>query len=191
MDLAKEFEMYRKLEVVMFRYFKIIEFLEFTLRIPIKMKDSYEIILHPKGFDNCTNRLLQDNLDDGNIYIPFNPFYITKEEEKVFLKIFPEKFWEWKTETNNHRRIILEESWNRIHEIKWWLGVTIDTRYCGIRMDSRLTTALENYLKSGIKEFRYDFEHSIFRNVPKETIRKYLSIAKNRRRRKGIIWLRR
>jgi len=191
MDLIREFMMYRKLEVVLFRYVKIMEFLEYTLRINLKMKDSYELVLNPKGYDNCTNRMLQDNLDDGNIYIPFNPFYLDKEEERIFLQIFPEKFWEWKTESNEQRRKILAEIWKRIHEIKWWLGVTVDTRFCGIRKESRLVTILEKYLASDIKEFRYDFEHSIFRHVPRDTIKKFLSVAKNRKRRRGIIWMKR
>jgi len=182
-ELTKEFEMYRKLEVVLFRYYKIAEFLEYSLRFNIKTKDPYFLILDPKGYDNSSKN------DNGNVNIPFNPFYSNKEELKVFLKMFPDKFWEWKTESQADRRLILEEIWRRFHEIKFWLGVSEHTQFCGIRKDSRLITALEKFAATGIKEFRYDFEHSIFRNVSKEEINKFVLIVKNRKRKAGIMWL--
>jgi len=185
LEIAKEFELYRKFEVVLFRYFKIAEFVENSIKFSFKTKDDISTILDPKGYDNAKNRTLKE-INDQNIYIPFNPFYLDKDDKEFFTIIFPKKFWEIK-DTEREKREALKEIWSRIHEIKWWLGVTKDTRFCGIRKESRLTTVLENYLKSGIKEFRYDFEHSVFRNIDKETIRKFLRVMKNRKRREGII----
>lgn len=175
MDITKEFEMYRKLEVVLFRYFKIVEFLENSLRMKIKTKEKIEAVLSPKGYMKDT------------INIPYNPFYTNEEERKMFLRIFPKEFWKI-NDTDKERRQALHEIWNRIHEIKWWIGVTEGTRYCGIKKESRLVFLLETFLRTGIKQFRYDFEFSIFKDVNEETIRKFLKIAKNRKPKKGIRW---
>jgi len=174
MEVSKEFEMYRKLEVVLFRYFKIAEFLENSLKFIIKTKDSYKVILHPKGYDRDL------------INIPYNPFYTNEEEKRIFTQIFPEEFWEINDNERDVRKT-LDLIWKRIHEMKWWIGVTTDTRYCGIKKESRLVNILENFLQTGIKEFRYDFEHTIFRNVNEATIRKFLKVVKDRKRKKGIV----
>lgn len=176
MELSKEFEMYRKIEVVLFRYFKIAEFLENSLRMKIKTKDDIKTILSPKGYVK------------GSINIPYNPFYTNEDEKQVFLKMFPDEFWNIE-DNEKERRQALGIIWERIHEIKWWIGVTEGTRYCGIKKESRLVYILETYLRTGIKQFRYDFEFSIFKDVNEDTIRKFLSVAKNRKQKNGIKWL--
>lgn len=187
-EVSKEFEMYRKIEAVAFRYFKMAEFLEKCLRFVVKTKDPLSVILKPEGYDNSSERKIDGKMFNESIYIPFNPFYLDEEEKRIWRQIYPEDF----SEVTNDRESLkkaLQIVWDRINEIKWWLGITIDTRYCGIRNESRLTTILENYLKTGIKEFKYDWEHSIFRNVEDHTIKGFISVMKNRKRKKGIRFL--
>jgi len=189
MNLDKEFELYRKLEIILFRYFKIAEFLESCVKIYIKTKDSISTILHPRGYDNSYTRGMERF--NETIYIPFNPFYLIESEKQIFLQMFPNKFWKIENKDKEIRNTLLE-IWNRIYEIKCWLGIipirTIHYYYkgkfiqeklfYGIKKSSRLTTTLKNYLRTDIKKFRWDFEHAIFRNVSKYTIKKFLNVMK-------------
>lgn len=194
MDFNKEFELYRKLETVLFRYFKIAEYLEQTLKISIKTKEPMSTILNPLGYDNSYTRGMKHF--NETIYIPFNPFYLNDEEKQIFLQMFPNKFWETEANERNTRKTLLE-IWGRIYEIKIWLGIipqrikyfnrreVYESDFNGIKKESRLSTVLQKYLRSNIKEFRWDFEHAIFRNVSKYTIKTFLNVIKSKR--KGII----
>ena len=69
MNLEKEFELYRKLEVVAFRYFRMAEFLEICLKTNLKLKDEVGVILNPKGYRKLS--FLEDNkYFKGSMHIP-------------------------------------------------------------------------------------------------------------------------
>jgi len=187
-EVAKEFEMYRKLEVALFRYYKIAEFLEMCLKFNIKTQDPLNVILSSEGYDNSSSRITKGEFFNESIYIPFNPFYLNHEEKRIWRQIYPNDFSGIEN-TKESIKKYHQEAWKRIIEIKWWIGAREDTRFCGIKKESRLTTVLENYLRTGIKEFRYDFEHAVFRNVDKETIKKFVNIVKDKRKHIKIVWL--
>jgi len=187
MDLDKEFELYRKLEVMAFRYFRMAEFLEICLKTNLKLKDELGTILDPKGYRKLS--FLEGNkYFKGSIHIPHNPFYNNTEDQQLWRTIYPEDFT-WVTNTKKDIVKAYQEVWRRINEIKFWLGITKDTQFCGIRLESRLTTLLENLLRTNIPEFRYDFEFTIFYEIDRYTIQRFLRVMKNRSRKGRVIQL--
>ena len=170
-----------------FRYFRMAEFLEICLKTNLKLKDDIGVILNPKGYRKLS--FLEDNkYFKGSIHIPHNPFYNTTDDKGLWRTIYPQDFT-WVTSDRNDIKKAYKEVWKRISEIKWWLGITKDTLYCGIKVESRLTTLLENLMRTGIPEFRYDFEFTIFYNIEKYTIQRFLRVMKNRSRKGRMIQL--
>ena len=123
MNLEKEFELYRKLEVMAFRYFRMAEFLEICLKTNLKLKDDIGVILNPKGYRKLS--FLEDNkYFKGSIHIPHNPFYNTTDDKGLWRTIYPQDFT-WVTSDRNDIKKAYKEVWKRInkrHTLLWNKG---------------------------------------------------------------------
>lgn len=170
--MEKEQELYRKYEIMLFRYFKIAKYLEYILK-GVNLKGvSVDEILDPSGVDRDL------------IHIPFNPFYLEEEDKRIWECIFPSDVLH--EEAGKSTRRLLEEVWKRIHLIKNTIGAIKNTRPRGESRKNRLIFILKRYLQTGILSDHFDFTITIFKRADREGIMEFLKFMKDKRKKNGI-----
>lgn len=164
--------LYTKWELYLYRLFKLAKFVQTEIDIPRISGPSYKAIIKPDGFEN------------ENFTIPPNPFTLREEDYDVFL-LFYEPFSMIK-ENIDALRYLQREIWNRIYDIKEFLGITANTRFLGKpRAENRLVNQLDIYLL--YPEKFPAFWHIIFDNDPEYLLRAFQHFLKDRSRRRGVI----
>lgn len=126
---------YKKWELYLYRLFKLADYVESFLRIHRLNAPSSEEILDPNGYEDNSTR------------IPPNPFLMEKDDD-MFFWCYDDLIDLNFSDTDKDNIKLLREIWERIKEIKTWLGITKGTRYVGEeREEWRLINELNWYMK--------------------------------------------
>ena len=176
MDNIKLNQLYRKLELYLYRLFCITEILESYIRgKTIGEPDEILEIFDPKGYNS------------DYIYIPINPFYDNKKDQQIFETAYPKNI-EISTREKDIKKAF-EEVWHRINEIRAWIGITEHMRYVGERnAENRLLVTLERYVKNyengqgSSMTFQNQLESRIIINSDIKKLKKFAGFLKKRKR---------
>lgn len=126
--------LYKKWELYLYRLFQIAKYVEPLLSFARINAPPIDEILDPNGYD-------------GFVRIPPNPFILNKDDYWVF-EMFMGEIEIPKKETDKTLKLLLEEVWRRINDIKTWLGMTKFTRYKGeVDSNKRLVNEINIYIK--------------------------------------------
>lgn len=126
--------LYKKWELYLFRLFQLARFIESNLKITQISAPDISEILNPLG---CTKSLIR---------IPPNPFWIREDDRKVFLMFY--SLFECRSMKEKDLRKLLGDVWERIGEIKKFVGITKNTQYIGEPdAEKRLVNEIDVYIK--------------------------------------------
>lgn len=126
--------LYKKWELYLYRLFQIAKYMESRIKFSRISGPDIQEVLDPKG---CTTSLIR---------IPPNPFWIREDDKQVFLSVFDEL--ECKSEKEKDLRDFFKAVWERIGDVKTFIGITRNTRYIGeSEAEKRLCNEVDIYMK--------------------------------------------
>ena len=163
--------LYKKWELYLFRLFKLAIYCENSIKFRRISDPPLNEILNPKGYKGEILR------------IPPNPFFIKKEDRKIF-----EMFYEpLSSESDDEKGIrkLLKNIWIRIGEIKEFLGIIKNTRYIGeSNPDKRLVNEIDIYMR--FPESKQALIKLMFGGISIEEYKSFQRLLKDREPIKGI-----
>ncbi len=125
---------YKQFELYLFRLFQLAKYVETFIKFTRISGPDLSKVLDPKGCDEVFVR------------IPPNPFIVNKNDWTLFKQLF-EPF-STKDESEKSYRQLLIDIWERISEIKQWVGITKNTQFFGEpEANRRLVNEIDVFLR--------------------------------------------
>jgi len=126
--------LYKKWELYLYRLFQIAKYMENSIKFSRISGPNMSEVLDPRG---CTKSIVR---------IPPNPFWMREDDKKIFLMVY--KPLECIGEKEKALREFFLEVWERIGEVKKFIGITRNTRYIGENdSEKRLCNEIDIYMK--------------------------------------------
>ncbi len=125
---------YKKWELYLFRLFQIARYVESRIKFSRVNEPELNEVLNPEGYEN------------GIIRVPPIPFWLRDDDRKMFMIIYEPL--EARSEKEKDMRIFFREVWERMGEVKTFVGITRNTRYIGESIaDKRLCNEIDIFMK--------------------------------------------
>lgn len=165
--------LYKKWELYLFRLFQLARWVETHLRVSRISGPDIEEILDPHGCEKSVIR------------IPPNPFWIRDDDRRVFLMFYETLYCHSLNEKD--MRQLFSEIWERIGEMKRFIGITRNTQYIGVNeAEKRLVNEVDVFIKfpSAVSPIH----RLVFGNdVDVDTLRSFQRFLKDREPVRGIL----
>lgn len=145
--------LYKKLELYLYRLFCLEKYVEEIVKYPVINMPRIEEVIDPKGHNG------------EYVRIPPNPFTMRGEDEDIFYTMFEDLYC--RSENDRDIKELFIEIWKRIGEVKKFVGITRNTRYCGeAKADKRLVNEIDLYIK--FPEVMPSIYAVVFGNIPED-----------------------
>ncbi len=164
--------LYKKWELYLLRLFQVAKYMENQIKFARISGPDISEVLDPKGCNTSFTR------------IPPNPFWIRESDKTVFLMFYDPL--ECINEKDKTIKVFFRGVWERIGEVKTFIGITRNTRYIGENeSEKRLCNEIDIYMKfpeavSPITRLVLGDPENI------EILRSFQRLLKDRERVKGI-----
>lgn len=126
--------LYKKWELYLFRLFQIARYIESRIKFSRINEPEIKDFLSSEGYEG------------GLVRIPPNPFWLRDDDKTMFMVVYDPL--ELRSEKEKDLREFFRGIWERIGEVKTFVGITRNTRYIGESIsDKRLCNEIDIYTK--------------------------------------------